>query len=89
LFCGAIGMDKKIQEIIELMEGLLTDTTVPKNIRKTLTEARQRLESSEEHNVKVSATIYLIESISDDINMPPHARTQIWAIISALEAVKN
>ncbi|MBI2079486.1 UPF0147 family protein, partial [Candidatus Micrarchaeota archaeon] len=37
---------------------------------------------------KVSAAVYLIDSSTDDINMPAHARTQIWAIISSLESIK-
>ena len=82
-------MDAKIKQINELIESLVTDTAIPKNIRKVLTDANDRLKSGEEINVKVSAAVYLIESISDDINMPAHARTQIWAIMSALEGLKN
>lgn len=72
--------------MIKLLTG---DTAIPKNIRKALTDSYDRLQSAEEANVKVSAAIYLIESVSDDINMPPHARTQIWAIVGALESLKN
>ncbi len=75
-----------IKDISEMLQNLIEDTTIPKNIRKALTDAKIRLDSNEEKNVKVSAAIYLIESISEDINMPPHARTQIWAITSALES---
>ena len=77
-----------LKEIIEFLESLISDTTIPKNIRRTLSEAKERLESDEETNIKVSAAIYLIESISDDVNMPAHARTQIWAILSNLESTK-
>ncbi len=82
-------MDSKIKQIIEMIEHLVNDTTIPKNIRKVLTDANERLKSVEDANVKVSAAVYLIESISDDINMPSHARTQIWGVISALEGLKN
>lgn len=81
--------EQKLKEIIDLMSSLATDVTVPKNIRKAINDAKIRLESNEENNVKVSAAIYMIDSISDDINMPPHARTQIWAIVSALESAKH
>ncbi len=82
-------MDPKIIQVAEMIGNLVADTTIPKNIRKVLTDANQRLNGSEEANVKVSAAVYLIESISDDINMPAHARTQVWAILSALEGMKN
>lgn len=78
-------MAMDIRDISGMLENLINDTTIPKNIRKALSEAKMRLDSNEEHGVKVSAAIYLIESVSDDINMPAHARTQIWAIMSALE----
>ena len=81
---------EKMQQIIEMLDELITDTSIPKNIRKALSDAKQRLDDpNAETNVKVSAAIYSIESITDDINMPPHARTQIWAIISDLESQKS
>lgn len=78
----------EMKEISEMLGGLVNDSTIPKNIRKALSDAKVRLDSEEEMNVKVSAAIYLIESITEDINMPAHARTQIWAIMSALESQK-
>jgi len=84
-----MAVEKEIKHIHEMMEEILADTSVPKNIRRAIAEAKDRLEGEDEMIVKVSASIYLIESVSDDINMPPHARTQIWAIMSALESVKK
>ena len=75
-----------IEQISQMIEDLVTDTSIPKNIRKSLAEAKARLDSTEEDNVKISAAIYLIEGISEDINMPSHARTQIWAILGSLES---
>ncbi len=80
-------MAMDIKDISDMVETLMNDATIPKNIRKALSEAKTRLDSGEDKGVKVSAAIYLIESVSDDINMPAHARTQIWAIMSALESL--
>ncbi|MDD5340029.1 MAG: UPF0147 family protein [Candidatus ainarchaeum sp.] len=80
-------MAMEVKDISNMVETLVNDSTIPKNIRKALLEAKTRLDSGEDKGVKVSAAIYLIESISDDINMPSHARTQIWAIMSALESL--
>jgi len=79
----------KLAQIAEMLEDLVADTSIPKNIRKALSDAKDRLRSGDEDNVKVSAAIYLIESISDDINMPAHARTQIWSIMGELESTKQ
>ena len=78
-----------MEHIVQMLDELISDNAIPKNIRKALTTAKQRLRLEEELNVKISAAIYSIESITDDINMPPHARTQLWAIISELESQKK
>jgi uncharacterized protein (UPF0147 family) len=82
-------MATDIGQVSEMLGSLMNDAAIPKNIRKALLEAKERLESNDEPNVKVSAAIYLIESISDDINMPSHARTQIWSILGVLESIKQ
>ncbi len=82
-------MKSKLDEVTEMIDGITSDSSVPRNIRKTLIDAKTRLQSSEEINIKVSAAIYLIESVIDDINIPAHARTQTWAILSALESLKT
>ncbi len=79
----------ELKEISEMVDNLVTDTTIPKNIRRALSEAKARLDSNDERGVKISAAIYVIETITEDINMPGHARTQIWAIMSALESMNE
>ena len=76
-------------DVSAMLDNLVNDTSIPKNIRRALSEAKMRIDSAEEKSVKVSAAIYVIESIAEDINMPAHARTQIWAIMSALETLNE
>ena len=78
-----------LQQVISMISELVNDTSIPKNIRRALAEANTRLTGEEEQSVKISAAIYVIESITEDINMPAHARTQIWAVISALETMNE
>ncbi|MEM2138508.1 MAG: UPF0147 family protein [Candidatus Anstonellaceae archaeon] len=82
-------MEKPVADIIGLIDMVGEDTSVPKNIRRALSEAKERLKGQDELSTRVSAAIYAIEGISEDINMPMHARTQIWAILSALESIKT
>ncbi|MEM3422278.1 MAG: UPF0147 family protein [Candidatus Bilamarchaeaceae archaeon] len=84
-----MAVEKSLKAVHDMMEEMLQDTTIPKNIRKAISEAKTRIEGNDELSVKISASIYLIESVSNDINMPPHARTQLWAIMGALESVKK
>ena len=79
--------DDKVKEIVTLMEMVIEDTAVPKNIRKVVQEAREHLKSQEELTTRVSSAIYSLDGVDEDINMPMHARTQIWTILSALESL--
>jgi uncharacterized protein len=79
----------EVTEVSAMLDNLVNDTSIPKNIRRALSEAKSRLDSVEDKSVKISAAIYVIESIAEDINMPAHARTQVWAIMSALETLNE
>ncbi|MDE1869012.1 MAG: UPF0147 family protein [Candidatus Micrarchaeota archaeon] len=80
-----------ITQITQRMDMLVTDTSVPKNVRSAITEARTKLNDSAEADyiVRVSSAIYSIDAISNDINLPPQARTAIWNILSMLESIKT
>lgn len=84
-------LKNQIDYTIEMMETITEDVTVPRNIKKTTDEARQKLISCKEGelNVNISTAIYLMQEISNDINMPAHTRTDIWSIISELEAIRE
>jgi hypothetical protein len=73
----------------ELMDEVIQDTSVPRNIRKVVEEAKTKIENKKELDLNISAAIYMLDDISNDINMPSHARTEIWKIISELENLKE
>jgi hypothetical protein len=81
--------DINLSEIIEIMNEIEEDNSIPKNIRKTISEAKQRLKKDEDPTLKIGAVVYSLEEIAEDINIPSHARTQIWTILSALESIEN
>jgi hypothetical protein len=85
--------DKEVVELIDQikkqMEFLLNDTSVPKNVRSAIKEARDNLNKQEDYIVRVSSAIYNIDSISNDINLPAQARTAVWNILSMLESIKT
>ena len=82
-------VEEKIAQIVKLMEMLVEDTSVPKNVRKAVSEARVKLQTKDEPVVRASSAVYLLNEVSEDINMPMHARTQIWTIVSALEQIRG
>jgi len=80
---------KAVAEIIKRMEMLMSDTSVPKNVRTAIGEAKGHLETKENYTVRISSAIYSIDAISNDINLPPQARTAVWGILSMLESIKT
>ena len=78
-----------LEDALDLIEGMLEDTSIPRNVRRILEEAKTILEEDKDVDVKVMKAIYSIEKITDDQNLLPHIRMQLWNIISALESVKT
>ena len=85
--------EKKVAEMIAQitarMDMLMNDTSVPKNVRTAIAEAKSKLNQKGDYTVRVSAAIYNIDGVSNDINLPPQARTMLWGILSMLEAIKE
>ncbi len=81
--------EQKINEVIEFMNLLVEDTTIPKNIKKAINDAKEKLSETGDPVLRASSAIYMLEGISEDINLPMHARTQIWNIVSSLEMIKG
>jgi hypothetical protein len=79
----------RVAQIIKQMDMLVSDMSVPKNVRSAITEARTRLSTDEAYMVRISSAIYSLDSISGDINLPSQARTAVWSILSMLESIKT
>ncbi len=87
-------MDEKklielIAQITRHMDTVTSDTTVPKNVRAAVAEAKDKLNASGDYVVRIAGAIYSVDSVSNDINLPPLARTTIWNILSMLESLKE
>ena len=83
-------MKKEILELTEIMEDVIEDIAVRRNIRNAIDEAKNKISDLKDvTGLKFSEAIYLLDDVSNDINMPAHTRTEIWNIISGLESVKE
>jgi len=81
-------MNVDTKNVTDLMASVANDSTVPRNIRLALDEARKKLQEKD-LDVGITGAIYLLDDISNDINMPSHTRTEIWQIISELESIRE
>lgn len=82
--------EETIAQIKQQIDMLLNDNSVPRNVKAALEEAKKALAQAEGgYSVKSSAATYKIDEVSNDINLPPYARTVIWNILSLLESVAD
>jgi len=82
---------RNIEPIIKLLTQVVEDRTVPRNIRAAAEEAKKELTEKTENSwdIRLSSAISVLDEIINDPNMPMYTRTQIWNIVSMLEAVKR
>lgn len=79
----------EFSKIAEFLDQLLGDTSVPRNVRAAIARAKEKLQANDAPGVRASGAIYALDEVSNDINLPMHARTMIWNILSELEAMKS
>lgn len=79
-----------ISQVITLLETIINDRTVPRNIRKSAEDSKSVLASEEKsEELKISTAIHLLDEITNDPNMPLYTRTQIWNVVSMLEQLRR
>ncbi|MDO5850054.1 MAG: UPF0147 family protein [Methanobacteriaceae archaeon] len=80
--------NETFDEVSEILKHIMENPTVPRNIRRAADESFNTLNDEEEDpTVRASAVIIKLDEISNDPNIPIHARTLIWEILSKLEAI--
>ena len=84
-----VDLKPELQKILLLLDSLLQDTSIPRNVRASITRAKESVEQNEDYAQAVSGAIYALDEVSNDINLPMHGRTMIWNILSELEALKK
>jgi hypothetical protein len=71
-----------------MLQQIMEDPSIPRNIRRVADETRTVLmNNSKTIGFRAATAISLIDEISNDPNMPVHARTKIWELVSQLETV--
>jgi uncharacterized protein (UPF0147 family) len=71
-----------------MLQAISEDSIIPRNIRRVADETRALLSSTDKPlGLRAAEAISKIDEISGDPNMPIHARTRIWELVSQLEMV--
>ncbi|MFA4946208.1 MAG: UPF0147 family protein [Candidatus Micrarchaeia archaeon] len=82
-------VSKKLKPVTDALESLIGDASVPRNVRTSLSNAKAKLTDSVDPVAGMSSAIYDLDSVSNDINLPMHARTLVWNLLSELERLKE
>ena len=81
-------MSNQIDEVCEILEYIAENNTVPRNIREAASDSSKLLKDDEQdQSVRISTVLGKLDEISNDPNIPVHARTLIWEVLSKLEAI--
>jgi uncharacterized protein (UPF0147 family) len=82
-------MDERVQNIVEALQELTGDNTVPRNIKSKIDGIITILkeDNGQDMSMKVNKALSELDDISDDTNMQAYTRTQIWNIVSMLEMI--
>jgi uncharacterized protein (UPF0147 family) len=76
------------EEVASLLEGILNDRGVPKNVKASVEEAFNMLKKPDAGNVKVAEAVSILDEVATDPNLSVYTRTLLWDAVSKLEALK-
>ncbi|MBN1323664.1 MAG: UPF0147 family protein [Methanotrichaceae archaeon] len=80
--------EKVIKQCVEVLERIMADDAVPRNIRRSAENVKGiLLEEANTEAVRAASAISVLDEISNDPNIPLHTRTLIWNVASQLETV--
>jgi uncharacterized protein (UPF0147 family) len=78
----------EIKQIVEFLNQVIKDNSVPRNIRRGAEESREiLLDETQDVKNRASSALYILEDLSNDRNLPMHARTILWNVAGALETL--
>jgi hypothetical protein len=77
-----------VKKCTEMLEEMMGDITVPRNIRRSTSEVKNKLLNGDESlAVRVAAVISDLDELTASRNIPSHTRALVWSIVSQLETI--
>ncbi|MBA7514816.1 hypothetical protein ES705_06851 [subsurface metagenome] len=78
------------ETVEDLLNGMLGDRSVPRNIKRVAQRSIDELHKEDETPGVISSNVmYMVDDLAQDANIPFHARTTVYRIISILENIKD
>lgn len=86
IWVSAMSNDDKIEQIVNGLNMISEDNSIPRNIRRGADEVKQILyKSADPIDLRVASATSILDDLANDPNIPLHGRTLIWNIMSRLE----
>ncbi|MBN1377260.1 UPF0147 family protein [Candidatus Woesearchaeota archaeon] len=79
--------NEKLDEVFEAIDSILGDESVPKSVREKIYNIKESLENAEDLSLISHSALSTLESIGEDVNLPPFVRTRIFHISGLLETL--
>ncbi len=78
---------KELQEIFDLIDQMLQDPTIPRNLKEMGDKIIKILKENTEESIDLRARkcLDLLEEVDEDPNIPLYIRSQLWSLVSLLE----
>ncbi len=77
-----------IRQCIDVLDRIINDDSVPRNIRRNADNMKNILSTEKEPPSRRAAlVISKLDEIGNDPNVPIHTRTLIWGLSSQLETI--
>lgn len=80
-------MSDGLDDIIDLLNNLKQDSGVPKNVKTKINQIIDILIGDDDESIMVDKVMHIFEGLNDDSNIDTFTRTQLWNIVSMLEAL--
>ena len=76
-----------MEDIIEALQELQDDGSVPRNIKSKIASTLKVLQEEGENKIKISRALSELEEETEDANMQSYTRMQLLNVVSLLESV--
>jgi uncharacterized protein (UPF0147 family) len=76
---------QQLDEVVDFLGELLSDNTVPRNIKMKIDGIIRILRENCEVSIRVNKALNDLDEITSDVNLQPYTRTQLWSVVSMLE----
>lgn len=78
----------EIIHILQALQEIAEDQTIPKNVRTTIQTTMHALQQTTPPRMNANKALQHLETLSETTNVEPFTRSQLYNIVSMLETIQ-